>query len=124
MESTHPLGFVLQHPVSSEVRADPERLVVRPVGWQTQRSPYELVIQRGQALPDTGYTTRQLGDRTVLHRESAEVAGSGGPLHELEGAIEVGGMIFHIRFHEQSASKKAPHAWIYWEVLRTIQPAP
>lgn len=124
MQTSHPLGFVLQHPVSATVQSEPDRLVVRPAGWRRQRSPYELVVQRSPSLPETGYTTRQLDERTVHHRERIEEAGSSGPLHELEGAISLDGAVYTVRFLEQSSARTAPHAWIYWEALRSLRAVP
>ena len=121
VDSTHPSGFSLRRPASADVQVEPERMIIRPAGWRTLRSPYELVVQRTDALPEAGYSREKKGDRTVYHREQTHTAGSGGPLHELEGVVESGGVIFRVRLTEQSEANTPPHAWAYWEALQSVQ---
>ena len=118
---SHAIGVTLQRPQSSEVLPAPDRLIIRPAGWKTRRSAYTLTISMASGSPAAGYTERSEGERTFLHREQVGEGGSGGGTHELEGRVEVDGLTVHVRFVEQSESREAPNAWVYWHAIETLQ---
>ena len=118
---SHAIGVTMQRPESSEVLDDPNRLIIRPTGWNTQRSAYILTVSLQSGPPSAGYTGRAVGDRSFLHREQVGEGGSGGRSHELEGWVDLDGVSVHVRFTEQSESRTAPNSQVYWEAIRTLR---